>query len=651
MKRLFFIVLLLSLSLVSANNLYQQDSVKLKLDVNGGFELISKSDSATLKEVSAQILLYPEDDFRQEVIEWQSNGDVDNNQVQFEWSDGEFGKKSFGYSAVVKTNNYQNIVSNKIPFPIEKSLITDYEDYLFATQTIDANDPAIIAKAAELAEGEDDLFKVVFNLADWVEKNVDYDLNTLTESASQKASWVLQNKQGVCDEMTSLFVAMSRSLGIPARFVSGISYTTSDLFEENWQPHGWAEVYFPEVGWVSFDITFGEYGYVDVTHIKLRDGFDPQEPATKYQWVADKVDLETEQLDFDIFVVEEGEVIGEAVSLEVEVEGKEVGFGSYNVVKGVLKNNADYYAASTLRLAVPKEVEILGRNRRTILLAPKEVKETTWVVKVPNNLENNFKYTFPTLIYTEKNVSVQDMFSVQAGKNIFSKLEVEKLLVKDEEKTYSRKISFSCDYNREIKLNEESEVSCFVKNVGNANLYDLSFCLGGVCDRGDLLINQEMNSLIKLKADEVGWGKILVSANNDLVEKTQSFEYAVFDEPKIDLEVIFPDSVNYGDIININIKLQKDSFSTPKNVMVKLKGTGFENKWEIERITQDSQSLPLELENYPLASENEFVIDVEWIDKDENKYTKEEKFVVEGVALSFPDKIKMFFNRILKLFN
>ena len=84
---------------------------------------------------------------------------------------------------------------------------------------------------------------------------------------------------------------MARSLGIPARFSSGISYSTSDLFPEPWQPHGWAEVYFPGVGWVSFDITFGEYGYIDVTHIKLRDGFDPTEPATKFEWLAEDVKL------------------------------------------------------------------------------------------------------------------------------------------------------------------------------------------------------------------------------------------------------------------------------------------------------------------------------------------------------------------------
>ncbi len=123
-------------------------------------------------------------------------------------------------------------------FPITD--VGENQQYLLATENIDSHNSEVIQIASELAEGEDDLFKVAFKLASWVEENVEYDLNTLTATASQKASWVLENRQGVCDEMTSLFIAMARSLGIPARFTSGISYTTSELFDENWQPHGWA---------------------------------------------------------------------------------------------------------------------------------------------------------------------------------------------------------------------------------------------------------------------------------------------------------------------------------------------------------------------------------------------------------------------------
>ena len=82
------------------------------------------------------------------------------------------------------------------------------EQYLEPTETIDSDHPDVIAKASELAEGEDDLFVVAFKLASWVEENINYDLKTLDVSVSEKGSWVLQNKRGVCDEMASLFVAI-----------------------------------------------------------------------------------------------------------------------------------------------------------------------------------------------------------------------------------------------------------------------------------------------------------------------------------------------------------------------------------------------------------------------------------------------------------
>ena len=61
---------------------------------------------------------------------------------------------------------------------------------------------------------------------------------------------------------------MLRAVGVPAKFVSGVAYTDSPLFTERWGGHGWAEVYFPEIGWVAFDPTFGEFGWIDVGHIK-----------------------------------------------------------------------------------------------------------------------------------------------------------------------------------------------------------------------------------------------------------------------------------------------------------------------------------------------------------------------------------------------
>ena len=62
---------------------------------------------------------------------------------------------------------------------------------------IDSDDKDIIELASKLIEGEDDLFVVVHKLAAWTKNNINYNLSTLTAEVSQKASWVLENRQGV----------------------------------------------------------------------------------------------------------------------------------------------------------------------------------------------------------------------------------------------------------------------------------------------------------------------------------------------------------------------------------------------------------------------------------------------------------------------
>ena len=83
------------------------------------------------------------------------------------------------------------------------------------------------------------MYVVTFKVAKWIQENVKYDLSTLTADVVQKSSWVLSNKEGVCDEITNLFISMLRVVGIPARFVSGTVYSN---VINNWGGHGWGDI-------------------------------------------------------------------------------------------------------------------------------------------------------------------------------------------------------------------------------------------------------------------------------------------------------------------------------------------------------------------------------------------------------------------------
>ncbi len=72
---------------------------------------------------------------------------------------------------------------------------------------------------------------------------------------------VLETRRGDCNEHTVLFVAMARSLGLPARTAVGLVYVNGAFFY-----HAWPEVWLGE--WVAVDPTFGQIP-ADASHIRF----------------------------------------------------------------------------------------------------------------------------------------------------------------------------------------------------------------------------------------------------------------------------------------------------------------------------------------------------------------------------------------------
>ena len=125
----------------------------------------------------------------------------------------------------------------------------------------------------------------------------------MTADVTQPASWTLREERGVCDELSGLFIAMSRSLGIPARFFTGVAYTNWEGKNE-WGPHGWAEIYIPDAGWVPYDVTYGEYGFVDSSHIKLQDSVDAGKSSVGYSWLGRDVDLKINKFETNVSLLQ-----------------------------------------------------------------------------------------------------------------------------------------------------------------------------------------------------------------------------------------------------------------------------------------------------------------------------------------------------------
>lgn len=74
--------------------------------------------------------------------------------------------------------------------------------------------------------------------------------------------------KGVCQDQTHVFIGCCRSLGIPARYVSGYLFTEDGSLM---QTHAWAEVW-QDNAWLGLDVSNGTK--VDEMHVRLATGLD-----------------------------------------------------------------------------------------------------------------------------------------------------------------------------------------------------------------------------------------------------------------------------------------------------------------------------------------------------------------------------------------
>ena len=652
-KRILLLMILVLVNSVFAQDwIYNSESLRANVDVEGSIEVVPESSSYSIKSIIANLTFSPKDYFNQELLDlniW-PEGETTPDSIRFEWNNPAEKKLSFGFNSKVKTYNKITEVKDKVDFPI-KELSSELRVYVEPSATIDSNNENIIKLASELVKGEDDLYKAVFKLADWTKNNIEYDLSTLTVDVSQKASWVLENKEGVCDEITSLFIAFCRAVGIPARFASGVAYTNSELFKEKWGPHGWAEVYFPDYGFIPFDVTYGEFGFIDGAHIKMRDSVDSAFSSVQYEWVGRNVDLKTKSLEIKVELTDKKGKAGSLIELRADAAKKECGFGSYNLIQVNAKNLKDCYVATEVYLSRSEGIDIIGSNKKSILLNPKEEKKVFWIIKVSDDLNNNFIYTFPFVISSLRNSSATTSFDSESRGVVFSLEEIKDILKdrkEEEEKKYSKEVALDCSIDKkEFYAYESSLISCYLRNTGNVFLNKLGVCFENKCEKFDLGIMHDKNLNFSVKYSQAGEREIPVKARNNQVSKFAYIKFNVLDEPKVRISKLeYPKNVSFEDKYKVVFVLEKGSKSDPVYIKVDFGQNGFKNAWMIDSLSKDRRyEITLQGSNLK-AGKNEFKIFVDYEDKNNKGYETEREFFIELVNVNLWQRIQIFFNEL-----
>lgn len=134
------------------------------------------------------------------------------------------------------------------------------DEYLSATTFIQSDDQAIVQQAREIIGDEKDAQKAVQLIKEWVYQNIKKKPTLSIPSALD----ILKVKVGDCNEHATLFVALSRAVGIPSKLCAGIVYMQGSFYY-----HAWSEVFIGR--WISVDPTTNQLP-ADATHICFVEG-------------------------------------------------------------------------------------------------------------------------------------------------------------------------------------------------------------------------------------------------------------------------------------------------------------------------------------------------------------------------------------------
>jgi len=175
----------------------------------------------------------------------------------------------------------QEVVRRDLP---EKEAAWNPADFALwlAPTSLGPIDGAVGELAAKITEGKSTLPAKAKAIYDWICENMYRDPATVGCGPGDVCA-LLQQPGGKCTDIHSVFVALCRAAGIPAREVFGIRLGKKDVQDiTSWQ-HCWAEFYLPGYGWVPVDPA-------DVRKLMLKKNLKLDDPETaklrSYFWGA-----------------------------------------------------------------------------------------------------------------------------------------------------------------------------------------------------------------------------------------------------------------------------------------------------------------------------------------------------------------------------
>ncbi|MFH1972004.1 MAG: transglutaminase domain-containing protein [archaeon] len=541
MKRLVIILLLL-IPLVAAEEVDNYNNFdKLVLEITTENELSLTTGEVT--QLVTELTFFPKN-YDYQIVENDifttpsATVDEDAERIQVTW-DETISKYSYRVESTVTRNSEFIKVYDKPEYPVTSN--SNVAKYLEESEFINIT-PKIEAQAREIIGGEDDLYKIIYKLANWTETNIEYDLNTITSSSVQPSSWVLENRQGVCDELTNLFISFCRSLGIPARFVSGIAYTNTI---HDFGPHGWAEVYIDDQ-WIPVDVTYGMYGWIDPSHVKFKDTVDSGESSASFLWKGKNIDLDIGALDVSTVVVSSTGESNKYIEMSIESLATDVGPSSYVPIQVNLKNNNNYYVP--VKISLTKAPTVIGSNTKNVLLLPNEERSVFWMVQVNSEPEENLVYTTYIEVETMYGSKAESEFTFAKGRDITTKEEAEDIIANlyQNEDISTLDVELDCDTDKGVYYKEDQgTLTCLVQGTID------ELCFNDDCKTEDFVWTLNIANLNSQRYT------VIAKKGNSL--KYEYIDINIVDVPKFQITEVTPTTLDYKEEVEMSFIVKTES--------------------------------------------------------------------------------------------
>jgi transglutaminase-like putative cysteine protease len=222
--------------------------------------------------VTQLLRLTPRDHDGQHVVSWRidlsedcllhQHEDAFGNITHSFTAEGPFNKLTVEVAGEVDTLDTDGLVSGAVErFPPQL--------YLRET-SLTQTDAAIIdfAQATRAATNGDTLI-LLHALLTALNREIAFD--TDPTHAATTAAEAFSLRRGVCQDITHIFVAAARALGVPARYVGGHFHRADGVITQD-AGHAWAEAYVENLGWIGFDPTNGIC--ITDAHVRVAVGLD-----------------------------------------------------------------------------------------------------------------------------------------------------------------------------------------------------------------------------------------------------------------------------------------------------------------------------------------------------------------------------------------